>query len=574
VIWVVAALIVAYAIYQFFVPGPEPMPIIGFQGGHAKHECQRDCKPDMHIPKTNPAECTSATGTYYTGMPNWPTTADPIVLPTPEQIAAICADTACYSPPEDTSALRTTGLALAPVHCAEGEEDCRYKDVVISNGNDMSEQRIYVFNNDGGTVDPEVAWFSCDADFNSNMVAGDYDHDGDIDIAVGTVFDTDEWLDSGKVKLYRNTGTELERCPFMTLDPKVSGQDGGVVIGVDLGDANGDAKLDLVAAIGGYLKVKGKGNMPQVKKTASVLYYNTGNPAAPFNTGVYTKKNLKVGDAKFGDVNGDGLMDVALAARRATVFFGSDASGTPSIPLKSGASTWTSEPQKRGAYGISLGTKRLSDYLPVAYSPNAETDDGIGNTQNGPQPFYAYLPTDPDAKWTSKSTGSNSRVQLSDVDKSGSDDLIAGRWDPEIASTRGDRVRIFKDVMLSGASDEPDWCSSPNYEPVAQDLGVADLSLDPDGLVHTYPVKDGAAGAGPWITTIPGRVERIVAVVDQEGTPIDSDLYTWVPGRDWVAFAGAAARVGLTIQYQTSATPDLVVNDWSVRTSVSIFTHQ
>jgi hypothetical protein len=575
---VVAALIVAYA---FFRCGSADDP-------KNDDACATCGEPQMVVAERVPSECKDLEPKYFGSKPSWPPDGGRIGLPEPQKIEALCQRDEfkrCYSTieGEETDHLYTTGLALAPVACSpnsDGDGSCQYKDIIISNGNDKQEQRVYLLDNLGGNVDGGVDWYSCDRGYHGNLAAGDYDNDGDVDIAVATMFGPGSQLDSGFIKLYENTGSGLERCPT-TIGRKENEEDDGigVVVGVAFGDANADGRLDLFAAVGGSLKQDGEGNMPYLKTAPSVLFLNDSDASRRFNTAVYTEKKHHAGDAEFSDINGDGLMDLVLAARHATVHFGEVMfAGNVTIPFDANSNPWESEQKRRGSYAVAIGGHRVDERLPVAWAANAiKKESGVSDK---PQKFRLYLPRDPESsdatpdddklRWRSRSEGSNSKILLADLDDDGKDDLIATRWAPELGSIEGAAIRIYGGVAAAGAERTPDYCSN-DFKPVAQEVALADL--DRDDIEEGTPIVVGGKGGGPRVVTIPGRVERIVGVEDRDGDPLLPEEYAHVPGENWVSFDDTRSRIGLRIFYETSTAPDMVINDWSRESSVSIFEH-
>ena len=129
-----------------------------------------------------------------------------------------------------------TGLGLADIN-GDG-----WKDIVTANGNDIQRQSLVVYYNNGdGTFPAEPSWSSSDIDYHGHCAVGDIDKDGWIDVAVSVYIGEAGFSEPGKVKVYYNTGGELESAPsFQSIE--------FYTFSCALGDADADGDLDLAVA--------------------------------------------------------------------------------------------------------------------------------------------------------------------------------------------------------------------------------------------------------------------------------------------------------------------------------------
>lgn len=129
---------------------------------------------------------------------------------------------------EDT--LHSFACELADV---DGDGDLDISFTAGEGYNNISEkQRIY-FNN-GGTISPTPGWQTHDATYMLDLAWGDYDNDGDLDLAFTG--------DYGRVLLFRNNNFVLDTLPiWQSTDVNSSNT-------LTWGDMDGDGWLDLAVA--------------------------------------------------------------------------------------------------------------------------------------------------------------------------------------------------------------------------------------------------------------------------------------------------------------------------------------
>ena len=177
-------------------------------------------------------------------------------------------------------------------------------DLDLAVGNAGKSNRLY--RNDDiapdGTPIFTVAWSSVEADDTRSVAWGDYDGDGDLDLAVGN--------DGNPNRLYRNDGIALDGTPVFTRvwsaaqsDPSYS---------VAWGDYDGDGDLDLAA-----------GNNDQPNR----LYRNDGGTpdGAPIFTVAWS--SVEADDTRsvaWGDYDGDGDLDLAVGNKGSHRLYRSD----------------------------------------------------------------------------------------------------------------------------------------------------------------------------------------------------------------------------------------------------------
>ncbi|MCB0194457.1 MAG: VCBS repeat-containing protein [Anaerolineae bacterium] len=148
------------------------------------------------------------------------------------------------------------------------------------------DNKISVYENIGGQL-PVTATYTFASDNVYSLALGDVDNDGDLDLAVGA--------NGSANKIYRNEGGGFLFDPVWTSD------DADLKSLVAWGDVNGDGYLDLAA-----------GSSPRFNGvTTSKIYLNRRGTLSEAASWV-SAQPARTTSIAWGDANGDGLLDLAL----------------------------------------------------------------------------------------------------------------------------------------------------------------------------------------------------------------------------------------------------------------------
>lgn len=155
-------------------------------------------------------------------------------------LAGLClAQVPLPSSPDWTSSDNdfSTGGAFADIN-GDGRLD-----LCVSNGNDMANDRNAVYLNSGGALETVASWRSQDRGMFGHCYAGDVDNDGRPDLAVACL-GPDSSASRLVARLYRNCGTVLDSAPVWRAADRHSSFD------CCLGDFDLDGDLDLAISTG------------------------------------------------------------------------------------------------------------------------------------------------------------------------------------------------------------------------------------------------------------------------------------------------------------------------------------
>jgi hypothetical protein len=315
--------------------------------------------------------------------------------------------------PPDASAL-DAGHMDAPNADASDDGSADSRSILIAFANSNGPNRIYRVEN-GGT--PALIWSSTEADDTAAVALGDYDNDGDLDLAVANL--------AGKNRIYENVGD--------TFTLKWSSPESDHSFDVAWVDYDKDGDLDLSFANAGD-NLEGEPNR---------IYRNDGGSFTLAWSSSHEEPSLSL---DWADFDGDGDLDMAVGnvgADRVYENLGTNFGGT-----------WSSM-NAEGSSGIAWVHSSGDAYPDLAVA--------IDNIWDG-TPDYVYangpqgLGTEPD--WSSTEEERSTSVVAGDFDGDGNDDLAftASIGDTRIYRRTGNGFTHFWTIESSDASKGAAWC--------------------------------------------------------------------------------------------------------------------
>jgi hypothetical protein len=435
-----------------------------------------------------------------------------------------------------------TGVAFADLN-KDG-----FPDLVISNGNDMAPQPLVVHYSQQGKIAQWPDWYADEIDFHGNISIGDIDGDGWLDVAVAVPFDHTLNVAEGCIKVYFNRGDgRLETKARFRTEPM------GGVMSPALGDANGDGRLDLAGAV--YTL---KEFSPTPSDAGAVFIHRNEGGVLQTKPSWRNAESQPIHavDLQFSDIDQNGVLDLAVAADRSTVFFGVAPSGgeeSSEIALPARAS-WQSEDTHRFSYGLDTGRVGDGPGLALAISSGCVAPGKLCPAGSSKFALYRPMPNSTSLPvWRSPPSKMSSKIVL--VDRNADDmlDLVAGQWGDN-PNTPGP-LWIF--TGQKGAFDSRPFATEATG--VAQGIDVADRTRR---CVRVAREDFPFVPRRKLVTLHPRRIERLIAVRVGVRTLSPSE-YAWVVGGNWISLAKAPSNdETLSVEFEVSNAKDIAVANW------------
>ena len=283
-------------------------------------------------------------------------------------------------------------------------------DLAVGNYNQVNQ----VYENEGGTLhlDPvnELGWESTGDAKNTRSVAwGDWDGDGDLDLAVGN---------DGQVnQVYENEGGTLQLDPANALGWESTG-DTKSTISVAWGDWDGDGDLDL--AVGNYNQVN------QVyENEGGTLHLDPVNELGWESTSD-AKSTISVA---WGDWDGDGDLDLAVGNSGVNQVYENKGGTLQLDPVNELG--WESTGDTKRTYSVAWGDWDGDGDLDLAVGNANPILGNVGQVNQVYENEGGTLQLDPVNELGWESTGDTKRtysVAWGDWDGDGDLDLAVGNW--------------------------------------------------------------------------------------------------------------------------------------------------
>jgi len=412
-----------------------------------------------------------------------------------------------------------TGLGIADIN------NDGWKDIIVANGNDIHRQRLVVYYNQGdGTFPLLPDWQSSDIDYHGHLAAGDIDNDGDVDIAVSVYLGPGGFNDPGKVKVYYNTGNELESSPSFEAGPFYT-------FSCALGDADADGDLDLAVACGEpYSSIYDKGR----------IFYNENGSFYPLSWWE-TSINMGALDVEFGDLDQNGYLDLIFVCEDMQNFvYLADGQGVIDQDPD-----WTSDNPSNFMNSVDVG--KVRDDGPMCFVSTG--NDQLGGDGKIKQFTFDYnIPPSSAPSWESAYVGYGSGILMADINHDEYIDLLYGGWWEALS-------------ILEGLND--DWLTTPIF--TASESSVVEAILMSDLGKHNY------MPAGQAITPSQERgvfylehqiIEKVNSVL-VNNVPLARGEYCYVELKNWISLKDHISNTDVvSINYEYMKDGDIVISNW------------
>jgi len=415
----------------------------------------------------------------------------------------------------------STGAALADIN-RDG-----LLDLVVSNGNDISRQRVVVYYNfpgTGGGLQRTPGWQSGDIDYHGHLDVADVNGDGWPDVAVANLL-----VPGGRpsAKLYLNSNGTLSSLPVWTAS--VSAES----FGLAFGDMNGDGRPDLAVASGDAYN-----NIAKV----NAVYLNTaGALAAAPSWQTATTRNF--GNCTWLDADGDGRLDLCYCGSNTDTFIyrnlGTTLSTTPN---------WNTTDSRRqfclmAAWGDISGDGRRD----LVIADNNQINAGSGRFRRYDALVPGYF--NPVANWTFFD-GYTSAVALGDINDDGALDLCTGQW--------FGRTRFFLNTG-SGLPAAATWSSNSATATTVEKICLGDLR---NRVLRTH-TSTFPTNTGQTLFFLPHQPIQELVSVSRDGTPLSPAQYTFNLEHGWLSVGVAGVPTSqLRVVYRITHSLDMAVANW------------
>lgn len=412
-----------------------------------------------------------------------------------------------------------TGLGIADIN------NDGWKDIIVANGNDILRQHLEVYYNQGdGTFHSTPDWESDDIDYHGHLSAGDIDNDGDVDIAVSVYLGVAGFSSPGKIKVYYNTGSELESIPSFQSDPFYT-------FSCALGDADGDGDLDIAAACGE--------SYGEEFDNGRIFYNDNGS----FNSTAEWESNIEMGalDVEFADIDQNGYLDLIFVNQHMENYvFLADISGNIDEDWD-----WHSDHPLNYINSLDFG-KPSADADPCVVMTGNDQLGGDGKIKQFSFPMSIPLSSPP--SWESSEVGYGSGILLAEINNDENLDLLYGSWWGPLGILEGNGT---------------DWNNTPVY--TSARTSVVESILMSDLGKFNYQMASKA---------ITPSNERAVFYLDQQiiekinSVYVNTHLlpredYCYVELKNWVSLKEPITNMdAVVINYEYMKNGDVVISNW------------
>jgi hypothetical protein len=410
----------------------------------------------------------------------------------------------------------STGAALVDID-RDG-----WLDLVVANGNDMAQQRLAVYyNQGGGTFPPTPDWQSADVAYNGHLDVADVNADGWPDVAVAVLGRFS--VADNAARLYLNNSGTLSSTPDWEADVVAH------AFACAFGDVNNDGRPDLAIATGWAYSA-------EPFDYHQLLYLNNGGTlSASADWSSDDEDHLQ--GVLWADANRDGWLDLVGVAADAQTRVYTNLGGA----LETTASWQTTDSAAQDAImaaagdvtGDGLGDLIVTNNIQLGDNGRIRQYDGVMGGMY--QTTYGW----------SYNEGYGSAVALADVNGDGDLDLATGAW--------WDFTRLFLNTG-SGLPTVPQWSSAVSS--VIEKIVFGDLARDSlRSAVELFPAT------GDRLFHLGHRPVQEVVAVRRDGVPLGPEEYLVDRDDGWVTTAVPPVDA-LEVEYSWSTAPDMAVTNW------------
>lgn len=422
----------------------------------------------------------------------------------------------------------STGGAFADIN-GDG-----WLDFVVSCGNDMARSRVLVFYFDSLSkkYNKSPDWQSDDIDYHGHLSVADVNKDGRPDVAVSVYLGEGRFQTPGKIKLFMNTGTELEKTPSW------ASRDRMYSFSCSFGDANGDGYPDLAVASGESYDEK-----PDFVR----IFFNHNGVLADTSEWQCADAGYAM-DVHWADINSDGRLDLVCAYERSkNRIYLNQGTSLETVP------SWLSA---NVSYGNSIASGDINSdgLIDLVFTQNCQL--------GGDGKYQIYLNKgsrfDPSPDFLSAEGAYYSGAALADLTGDGLPELLIGSWGYPSTGIANAPLEIYENHAGS-YSQVPEWKSSSKG--ISEVIVAADPERKMIKTATQKAIKRENGGTAFYLDHYP--IERIVTVTSKSASVLPIH-YCFDRENGWISFAPEAfAANDIDIIYEYSTRLDVAYTNWN-----------
>lgn len=476
-----------------------------------------------------------------------------------------------------------------------------HKDLLVSSGYEQYQQPVVVLFNQKGRIGindsaPSFAPFSLDnRTYKSQsakiekICAADIDKDGCLDFVSAGV-----QVDKKIHHVYRNRPVDsvdgaacegYEKTPTYALNPVTPEETvNSMGFGCAFGDADGDGDLDLAVSVAYSDEFSCSGGAPsRCSKGTIAIYENEEGHLNRTSTWQISDDEslIHAGDVQFADVNQDGVMDLAVSATGARVYFGEPAEAGSTIKKNADyVAPQTAPNTLEYSSGIDVGWLDGFSSMAVAISMNNNSDQREDTGLD-----HIFVPhknklAETQYHWSSQSRGPGADIRLANINPRL--DVISARY-AQGEDLQGVKNKLSMESAISTCTTPVDENSSANVYFDIASSGGGGSTHQLDGY-HKMNIlgqnirlsKIGGMFEKRTFTQVLGPRQSVVTIRDPRGQTFISEVlgvttkdgqqiaYTRAQGANWVSIPMTKERdknLKVTVTYLAADNPDVVIAD-------------
>lgn len=400
-------------------------------------------------------------------------------------------------------------------------------DFVVANGNDIRQERLSVYYNNGdGTLPAQPSWESSDTAYNGHLDVADVNGDGWLDVAVAHLGEFNTF--APVARLYLNNNGTLSAMPDW-----VAHIDGNA-FACAFGDMNNDGRPDLAVGTGW--------SYSPMHFYRNFVYLNINGMLEATPSWQSDDEHHYMG-VRWTDADDDGWLDLIGVGSDTNTWIYRNLGGA----LETTASWRTTDNARQDSIMAAVGDVNGDGLRDLFVTDNVQILGGTGRfRQYNGQPG-GFFSTTPDWFYYNNAHDYGSAVALADINADGHLDLATGAW--------WSQTRIFYNQDGAGFGSTPTWTSTPSS--VIEKIVFGDIDKN---ALRTVTTRFAAPPAAQHLFYLPYQPIQDLVRVARDGVTLTPDQYTYSREDGWIVVAPQGGDV--EVEYTVSSRLDMGITNW------------